>query len=71
MTGRPDTFSSSQLGSLSIVLRLDKEDVATRAVSRDVDRVIDAGVSKLAHARDDFKDDAVPLVSFYTSSSEV
>lgn len=58
MTGRPDTFSISQLGSSSIVLRLDKEDAATKAVSRDVDRVIDAGVSKLAHARDDFEDDA-------------
>ena len=58
MTGRPDTFSTSQLGSSSIVLRLDEEDAATKAVSRDVDRVIDAGVSKLAHGRDDFADDA-------------
>ncbi len=58
MTGRPDTFSSSQLGSLSIVLRLDKETTAAKAVSRDVDRVIDAQVLELAHTRDDFQDDA-------------
>ena len=56
MTGRPDIFSSHQLGSLSISLRLDDEIEATEAVSRDVDRVIDARVVELANARDDFED---------------
>ena len=58
MTGRPDTFSIKQLGSITLSLRLDEDALATKAVSNDVDRVIDARISELAHNRDDFQDDA-------------
>ena len=58
ITSLPDTFGTSQLDPMIIVLRLDKDATAAAAVSRDVDRVINARVLELARSRDDFQNDA-------------
>lgn len=58
ITSRSDTFVTSQLNSINIVLTLDKNSKASTVVSRNVDSVVDTRISELAVTRDDLQDDA-------------